>query len=89
MVYFGGFFAKLGYSAGFSLNTINFAVYLCTSLSACLDFGDFSSNSELYNINMHGTLYFLGFFLYIIGRKDHRSCDGRGGALYFIAPVVK
>jgi hypothetical protein len=51
-------FSQTGIFAGFSLNTINFAVYLCTSLSACLDFGDFSSNSDLYNINMHGTLYF-------------------------------
>ncbi len=35
--------------------------------SACLDFGDFSSNSDLYIINMHGTLYFLGCRLAHLG----------------------
>jgi hypothetical protein len=36
VVNFGGFFAKLGYFAGFSLNTINFAVYLCSSAHECV-----------------------------------------------------
>ena len=76
------FFVKLGYFAGFSPNTINFAVYLCTSLSACLDFGDFSSNSDLYNINMHGTLYFLGFFLILFAVRITIAAMGGGGGHY-------
>ncbi len=52
-------FCQTGIFAGFSLNTINFTVYLYVPLpSACLDFGDFSSNSDLCIINMHGICIF-------------------------------
>ncbi len=59
MVYFGGFFAKLGHFAGFSLYVpiplISPFIYIPLP-SVCLDFGDISSNSDLYIINMHGAV---------------------------------
>ena len=62
MVYFGGFFAKLGHFAGFSLyipiSLISPFIYVPLP-SVCLDFGDISSNSDLYIIIMHGALYLL------------------------------
>jgi hypothetical protein len=54
VVYFGGFFAKLGHFAGFSVHIIDIAGY--------------TPHCD-----------FCGFFLFIVRRKDQRSCDVRGG----------
>ncbi len=42
----------------YSISLISQFIYVPLP-SVCLDFGDISSNSDLYIINMHGALYLL------------------------------
>jgi hypothetical protein len=70
VVYFGGFFAKLGHFAGFSLHIINFVAVLFSRVHRSpreyYTSADFSKTGiYLYNINFC--------------RKEQRSCDGEGG----------
>ncbi len=65
MVYFDGFFAKLGQFAGFSLHIIKNVVRI--SEAAMGGKGDITFSARC--------------FLYIIRRKDQRSCDGQDGGL--------
>ena len=65
MVNFGGFFAKLGQFAGFSLHIINNVARICEA--AMGGKGDITFSAR--------------FCLYIIRRKDQRSCDGQDGGL--------
>jgi hypothetical protein len=83
VVYFGRFFAKLG----FSLHIINYVGKI--SEAAMIGLGDII----LYKLaQWKGTPSYCDFFavfFYIIRRKDQRSCDGRGGGrgireLYYI-----
>ncbi len=72
------FFPKLDFSRGFLYTyIIIFAVYLCTSARVCLDFGDFSLNSDLYIINMHGAWDIIFFRLPRSSLRVRHSSEGR------------
>ncbi len=65
MVYFGGFFAKMGYFAGFSLNII----YIVGRISATAVAGNilfFSLGGPGGDYTGAHTVIFHGIFLYII-----------------------
>ncbi len=65
VIYFGGFFAKLGQFAGFSLHIINNVVRISEAVMGGK--GDITFSARLSP--------------YIIRRKDQRSCDGQDGGL--------
>ncbi len=65
MVNFGGFFAKLGQFAGFSLNILKNVLRI--SEAAMGGKGDITFSAR--------------FFLYIIRRTNQRSCDGQDWGL--------
>jgi hypothetical protein len=76
VVYFGGFFAKLGHFTGFSLFSINNVVRIREAAMGkrCKD--------QRSAMGGKGDITFSArFFLYIIRRKDQRSCDGQDGGL--------
>jgi hypothetical protein len=83
VVYFGGFFAKLGYFAGFSLYIINNAVAVRISEAAMggagagdLIFHSLCGKKKALDVGGPSSIdckYFWG------SNKKQQSCDGRGG----------
>ncbi len=74
MVYFGGFFPKLGFSRGF---LYVYLIYIAGRISAAAMAGD------IIFFSLAGPVEIL----YIILQTEERSCDGQvggGGALYFL-----
>ncbi len=73
MVYFGGFFAKLGYFAGVSLNII----YIVGRISAAAIAGDiilFSLSGLVGDYTGACTVIFRGII-----SQEQLSCNGRSG----------
>ena len=79
MVYFGGFFAKPGRFAGFSLHIINLAIKEQRSCDE-RGGGQYISLEPSRRVHPYTVIFRQFFSIYsIIRRKDQRSCDGRGG----------
>ncbi len=82
MVYFGGFFAKLGPFAGFSLHIVNFVGRISEAAMKGVGTLYLITLEPSRRVHPH-TVIFRHFFLYIIRRKDQRSCDGVSGDIIF------
>ncbi len=88
MVYFGGFFAKLGHFAGFPLLIINFAVYVCT-FAKCV-FNTHKKNKKRYEqknkmVALPGECVRTPPPL-VRGRTHSLGGEGGGGSIFWKTP---